>query len=71
MCLYRLGATTGTKSARFADLDEKEMTLAQAGGRRHSRNGEVWATNAFDEWRRYHGISTEDSIGDLSEKEDI
>ena len=69
--LYCLGTSSVTKSSRFADLDEKEMTLAQAGGRRRSRNGKVWAANVFDEWRRCHGISTEESIGDLSEKEDI
>jgi hypothetical protein len=60
-----------SKSTRFAELDESEFTLAQAGGKRRSRNGEIWAANAFDEWRRCHGLSTEESIGDLSEKEDI
>ena len=69
--LYCLGASLVTKSTRFADLDEKELMLAEAGGKRRSRNGEVWAANAFDEWRRCHGISTEESIGDLSEKDDI
>jgi hypothetical protein len=59
------------KSTRFVELDEKEMTLTKAGRKRRSRNGEIWATNAFDEWWRYHGLSTEESIGDLSEKEDI
>ena len=69
--LYCLGASSLTKSSRFANRDEKEKTLAQTRGRRRTRNGEVWAANAFDEWRLCHGISTEESIGDLSEKEDI
>lgn len=60
-----------SKSTRFAELEESELTLAQDGGKRRSRNIEIWAANAFDEWRRCHGLSIKESIGDLSKKEDI
>lgn len=41
------------------------------GGDRKSLHSEIWATNAFNEWRRFRGYSTEKSIGELSEEEDI
>ena len=59
------------KSVRFADLVESEVNNVQEGGKRKSRNGETWAANAFDEWRRCHGFSTVKSIADLSEEADL
>ena len=41
------------------------------GGERRSRHSEKWAENTFDEWRRFRGYSTEKTIGELSEAEDI
>ena len=45
--------------------------MAQAGRKKHLRNGEIWAANAFDKWHHCQSFSTEESINDLSEKEDI
>ena len=41
------------------------------GGERRSLHSEIWAKNAFDEWRRFRGISTEKTIGELFGEEDI
>lgn len=41
------------------------------GGERKSASSENWVKNAFDEWRRFRGISTEKTIGELSGEEDI
>jgi hypothetical protein len=38
---------------------------------RKSRHSEVWACNAFDEWRLCNGFSVEKSIADLFEEPDI
>jgi hypothetical protein len=62
---------TKTKSVRFADLVDSEVVNVQEGGKRKSRNGETWAANAFDDWRRCHGLSTAKSIADLSEEPDL
>jgi hypothetical protein len=55
----------------FRELDDVEVKKALAGGERKSRHSEVWAANAFDEWRVCHGYSVEKSIADLSEESDI
>jgi hypothetical protein len=65
------GKSLVSKSSRFVEFNKKEMNLVQIGGRPQSRHGKVWPTNAFDEWRRCHKLSTEESIGGLYEKEDI
>ena len=70
-CTHCLGAYLLVKSTRFAKLDDKEMTIAKARKKRRSRNGKIWAVNAFDEWQLCHSLSTKESIGDLLEKEDI
>jgi hypothetical protein len=44
---------------------------AQKGGKRKSLNAEKWVVNAFDEWRRCHGLSTAKSIVDLSEEDNL
>ena len=59
------------KCERFGLLDEVEVKNALAGGIRKSRHSEVWACNAFDEWRVCNGYSVEKSIADLSEEADI
>ena len=60
-----------TKSNRFQDLDAAEVKNTSMGGERRSLHSETWARNAFDEWRRFRGYSTEKTIGELSEAEDI
>jgi hypothetical protein len=62
---------TVSKSSRIAKLDEKELKLAEASRQRRSKHGKTWVANAFDEWRCCQGLPTEESIGDLFEKEDI
>jgi hypothetical protein len=59
------------KTGRFLDLDDEKVRNALADGKRKSRHSEVWACNAFDEWRIYNGYSVEKSIADLSEEKDI
>jgi hypothetical protein len=59
------------KKGRFLDLNDEEVKNALVGGKRKSRHSEVWACNAFDEWRIYNGYSVEKSIADLSEEKDI
>jgi hypothetical protein len=66
-----IGQSNVSKSSRFAEIDVNELKLAEVGGKRKSKHGETWAANAFDEWRRCQGLSTEESIGDLFEKKDI
>ena len=58
-------------TSRFRELDEKELKNTSMGGERRSLHSEIWARNAFDEWRRFRGISTEKTIGELSEEKDI
>jgi hypothetical protein len=58
-------------SVQFKELDATEVKNALAGGSRKSRHSEVWACNAFDEWRLCNGYSVEKSIADLSEEPDI
>jgi type IV secretory pathway VirB3-like protein len=65
------GVERKTKFVRFADLVNSEVTNAQEGGKKKSRNGETWAANAFDEWRRCHGLSIVKSIADLSEEPNL
>ena len=59
------------KGVRFGLLDDVEVKNALAGGIRKSRHSEVWACNAFDEWRLCNGYNLEKSIADLSEEADI
>jgi hypothetical protein len=59
------------KTSRFAELDLAELKLAKVGGKCRSKHSEVWAANAFDEWRRCYGLSTDKNIGDLSKEEDL
>jgi hypothetical protein len=59
------------KSDRFRELDEVEVRNALSGGKRKSKHAEMWASNAFDEWRICNGYSIEKSIADLSEEPDI
>ena len=61
----------GKKKVRFLDLDDTEVKNALAGGQRRSKHAEVWAINAFDEWRVCSGYSTDESIADMSEAKDI
>ena len=59
------------KSGRFANLVSTKVDNARSGGKRKSKNAEIWAANAFDEWRRCHGYSTAKSIADMSEEDDL
>lgn len=56
---------------RFKQADPLHIANVKSGGQRKSRHAELWAIHAFDEWRRFKGVSTEESIADLSEKEEI
>jgi hypothetical protein len=58
------------KNVRFCKLDDVEVKNALAGGKRKSQHFEVWALNAFDEWRICNGYSIEKSIVDLLEEPD-
>ena len=59
------------KSMRFANLVKSKVINVQEGGKKKSRNGETWAANAFDEWRRCHGLSIAKSIADLSKEPNL
>ena len=49
----------GKKKVQFLDLDDTQVKNALAGGQRRSKHVEVWAINAFDEWRVCSGYSTD------------
>jgi hypothetical protein len=66
-----LGYNEGKKKVRFLELDDVEVRNALARGRRKSKHAEVWAINAFDEWRICNGYSTDKSIANMSEAIDI
>jgi hypothetical protein len=51
------------------DLDEKEVDNVNKGGRRINKHVELWAKNAFDEWKVLRSFDTRRSIVDLSKKE--
>ncbi len=54
----------------FLDLDEKEVDNVNKGGQRVNKHIELWAKNAFDEWRPLCGFDiTRSLIIDLSENE--
>ncbi len=53
----------------FLDLDEKEVDNVNKGGRRINKHVELWAKNAFDEWKVFRGFDTTSSIVDLSKNE--
>jgi hypothetical protein len=42
--------------SQFLDLDEKEVDNVIKGGRRFSKLAELWAKNAFDEWKVFHSF---------------
>jgi hypothetical protein len=56
---------------RFAELVPDEVDNAQKGGKLKSLSAEKWAINAFDKWRRCHGLSTAKSIAYISEEDDL
>ena len=60
-----------SKGSRFRPLDDTELKNTEQGGERRSGHSENWAKNAFDEWRRFRGYSTEKTIRELSEEPDI
>jgi hypothetical protein len=51
---------------QFLDVDERELENVDKGGCRASKHVELWAKNAFDGWRKFHGCDTEKSITNLS-----
>ncbi|KAG0579478.1 hypothetical protein KC19_4G101700 [Ceratodon purpureus] len=59
------------KGSKFRALDLNELKNTSVGGERQSLHLENWTRNAFDEWRRFRGIPTTKTIGELSEEEDI
>ena len=62
---------TSVQNSRFRELDATEVKNTSMGGERRSAHSETWAKNAFDEWRRFRGIPTNKTIGELSEEDDI
>ncbi len=54
---------------RFLDLDEKEVDNVNKGGWRINKHVELWAKNAFDEWKVFHNFDTRRSITDFSKTE--
>jgi hypothetical protein len=56
---------------RFAELNSSKVKNIKCGGKHKSKNGEIWAANASDEWRKCHGYNTKLSITDLSEQPNL
>jgi hypothetical protein len=55
--------------SQFLDIDEKEVHNVNKGGRRINKHGELWAKNAFDEWKVFHDFDTTSLIANLSKDE--
>jgi hypothetical protein len=55
----------------FGTVTEAELKNVRRGGVRCSKASERWVARSFDDWRQFCGISTEKSIGDLSEENDL
>jgi len=56
---------------RFRQIDPKEREHMKTGGERKSIHTEIWALNAFDEWRAFKGFGIEKSVADLYEEPNI
>jgi hypothetical protein len=56
---------------RFANASAEDLSVIQAGGKRHSAKVEQWTARAFGEWKTCCGHSTEKNIADLSEEPDV
>ena len=54
-------------SDRFGEINPEEVRNVDAGGRRRSKATEIWARNAFDDWRVFRGLDTQLSIEDMFE----
>jgi hypothetical protein len=55
--------------SQFLDLDGREVENVNLGGRRASKHVKLWARNAFDKWRQFHGFNMTKLIADLSKNE--
>jgi hypothetical protein len=49
----------------FLDLDEREVENINKGCWRINKHSELWARNAFDEWRVFSGLDITISITNL------
>jgi hypothetical protein len=55
--------------SHFLDLDEREVEHVNKRGQRIKKNVELWARNAFDDYKVFHGFDTMKSITYLSKDE--
>jgi hypothetical protein len=49
----------------FIDIGDKKMENVNKGGQKLSKYTKLWAKNAFDEWKLFHGFNTMRSIVDI------
>jgi len=55
----------------FFEIDDKELENVNKRGQRMSKHVKLWAMNAFNEWRLFHGFNMAKSIVNLFENEGL
>jgi hypothetical protein len=49
---------------RFLKIGDKQMEIVNKGGLKMNKHTKLWAKNAFNEWKLFHGFNTMKFIAD-------